>query len=47
MRNSLKNFEALKKEKFAIDQIEKLGLKSSKWTKLAETTKANTSKMIS
>jgi hypothetical protein len=42
----MKNFSKIKENKFAIDKIDELGLNSSKWSKLAESTKANCSKMV-
>ena len=45
-RNALKNFEKLKTQWFALDKIDDLWLNSSKRSKLAESTKANTNKMV-
>lgn len=46
VRNSIKNFAELKKHKFDLIQVEKLGLNSNRWAKIAEVTKTNTSKMV-
>ena len=46
VRNSLKSFEQLKAAKFEIKAIDTLKLTSSKRTRLAAETKANTGKMI-
>lgn len=47
IRNAMKNFSKIKENGFAIDKIDDLALNSSKWTKLAESTKANCAKMSS
>jgi len=47
IRNSLRNFSNLQKKWFALEQVETLWLNSSKRLKMAESTKANTGKMIS
>lgn len=46
VRNALKNFAKLKSEGFAVDKIDDLGLNASRWSRLAEVTKANTNKMV-
>ncbi len=47
IRNAMKNFSKIKENGFAIDKIDDLALNSSKWTKLAESTKVNCAKMSS
>ena len=46
VRNSMKNFSKIKDNGFAIDKIDDLALNSSKWSKLAESTKAKCNKVI-
>ena len=46
MRNAMKKFSKIKKEGFAIDKIDKLSLNSSKWSKIAESTKSKCNKMV-
>lgn len=45
-RNALKNFEKIKAKWFAIDNIDDIWLNASKWSRIAESTKANTNKMV-
>ena len=46
IRNAMKNFAKIKEKWFAIDKIDDLALNSSKWSKLAESTKASCDKMV-
>ena len=47
VRNAMRNFWKLKENHFAIDKIDDLALNSNRRTKLAESTKANCTKMTS
>jgi len=46
VRNAMKNFTKIKWDGYAIETVEKLSLNSSKWQKLAKSTKANCGKMV-
>ena len=46
IRNAMKNFAKIKEKWFAIDKIDDLALNTSRWSKMAESTKAGCDKMV-